>query len=73
MLVITRREQEVLLVGDDIRIVVIRTESGHVKLGIDAPREIRVDRLEVRERINQARAACARNTTSRYQLRDTPM
>lgn len=57
MLVITRREQEVLLVGDDIRIVVIRTESGHVKLGIDAPREIRVDRLEVRERINQARAA----------------
>ena len=37
MLVLTRKRSEMIQIGDDIRIKVIRTASGHVKLGIEAP------------------------------------
>lgn len=49
-LVLTRREGETLCIGDDVRVTVIQTQRGQVKLAIEAPREVSVDRLEVRER-----------------------
>ena len=50
MLVITRRIGEVLCIGDDIRIKITDVSGCAVRLGISAPREIPVDRLEIRER-----------------------
>ena len=47
MLVLSRREQEVILVGDDIRIVVLEIRRGQVRLGIDAPPEVKVLREEL--------------------------
>jgi len=47
MLVLTRKRSEMIQIGDDIRIKVIRTASGHVKLGIDAPGHVRVLRAEL--------------------------
>ena len=47
MLVLTRRIGESLLIGGNIRIVVIRFADGGVKLGIEAPKEISILRAEL--------------------------
>ncbi|WP_437203147.1 carbon storage regulator [Planctomicrobium sp. SH664] len=47
MLVISRKSQEYLQIGDNIIVKVIRTASGSVKIGIDAPGGVRVLRGEL--------------------------
>jgi carbon storage regulator len=47
MLVLSRKLNESITIGSDIRIVVIELERDHVKLGIEAPRGVRVLRPEV--------------------------
>ena len=49
MLVLTRKSAETIRIGDDIVIKVIKTGSGSVKIGIDAPESIRVIRGELLE------------------------
>jgi carbon storage regulator len=48
MLVLTRRPREVVLVGPDIQIMVLDIGGGRVRLGITAPRELRVLRQETK-------------------------
>ena len=57
MLVIRRRQGESLLIGENVEIEVLELGSGHVKLGIRAPREIRILRKEVQVTSLQNRAA----------------
>jgi carbon storage regulator len=47
MLVLTRKLTEKLYIGADICITVVRLDSGQVRLGIEAPREIPVLRAEL--------------------------
>ena len=47
MLVLTRKENETIQIGDSITITVTRIRPDKVQLGIDAPREIPVHRGEV--------------------------
>lgn len=49
MLVLTRKPAECIRIGDNIVIKVIKTTRGAVKIGIDAPAEIRVVRGELLE------------------------
>ena len=49
MLVLTRKAAETIQIGDDVVIKVIKTGSGTVKIGIDAPDEVRVIRGELLE------------------------
>jgi carbon storage regulator len=53
MLVLTRKAGEGIIIGDDIRITVVELKGGGVRIGIDAPRELKVHRQEVYERIEQ--------------------
>ena len=51
-LVLTRRIGETIVINGNIR-VTIRSISGHqVKVGIDAPREVSINRQEIQERID---------------------
>jgi len=50
MLILTRRPQETIRVGDDVTITVLAVEGSKVRIGINAPRHITVDREEVHER-----------------------
>ncbi len=49
MLVLTRKAEETIRIGDDIVIKVIKTGMGTVKIGIEAPANIRVMRGELLE------------------------
>ncbi len=51
MLVLSRKTSERITIGRDVVVTVLRTDRGTVKLGIDAPPEVRVVRgeLEVRD------------------------
>lgn len=49
MLVLTRKRAEMIKIGDDIVIKVIQTGRGSVKIGIEAPANVRVLRAELAE------------------------
>lgn len=50
MLVLSRKAGQSLLVGSDIRITLVSVRGNQVKIAIDAPREVPVDRAELRSR-----------------------
>ena len=57
MLVIGREVGEVIMIGENIRLVVVETRDGVVRFGVDAPREVPVHRSEVYKRIKEAKKA----------------
>jgi carbon storage regulator len=60
MLVLTRKLGESIRIGDNIIVKVVDLDSRHVKLGIDAPKSVSVNREEIYERIqNENKAASA--------------
>ena len=53
MLVLSRRLGEAIVIGDSIHLTIVDVGGGKVKLGIDAPEEVRIDREEVFQRRNE--------------------
>ncbi|MFH0925709.1 MAG: carbon storage regulator CsrA [bacterium] len=53
MLVLTRKTNESIIISDDIEIMVVEVQGDHVKLGINAPRDVSVNRKEVYELIKR--------------------
>src|SRR5262249_42274111 len=54
MLVLTRRPSESIIIANNIKITVVSVGPGRVKLGIEAPPTIRVDRQEIHDKIEQS-------------------
>ena len=50
MLILMRRLGEKLCIGDDITVTVRGIQGGQVKLGVQAPADVAVDREEIRIR-----------------------
>lgn len=53
MLILTRRVSEAIKINDDITITVLGVKGMQVRLGIDAPKEVPVNREEIYNRIRQ--------------------
>ena len=53
MLVLTRKLDESIVIGGEIRITIVEIRSGRVVLGIEAPQRVSVHREEVARRIGQ--------------------
>ena len=47
MLVLTRKLNEEILIGDDIKVTLIRVRGNTVRIGIEAPRDVRIVRGEL--------------------------
>ncbi len=47
MLVLSRKIGETITIGDNIKVSVIRLEGGRVRLGVDAPSDVRILRAEL--------------------------
>ncbi|MGH8228543.1 MAG: carbon storage regulator CsrA [Steroidobacteraceae bacterium] len=50
MLILTRRSGETVHIGDDVIVTVLAVKGNQVRIGIDAPRSVAVDREEIYER-----------------------
>jgi carbon storage regulator len=57
MLVLTRRSNQSIMIGDEIEVSVLSTAGDKVRIGITAPRSIPVFRREVYLEIEQERTA----------------
>ncbi len=60
MLVLTRKLGENIRIGDSVKITVLEVRSGQVKLGIEAPPEVKVHREEIYARIQEEKRAQGR-------------
>lgn len=49
MLVLRRKINQSIVIGDDIRVVVVGVEGDSVKLGVQAPQSVSVQRSEIAE------------------------
>lgn len=49
MLILTRKKNETIHIGDGISVTVIRVSGNKVRLGVTAPRELRVMRIELED------------------------
>ena len=79
MLRITRRAGERILLGDDVVIEVTEVKGGTVRIGIDAPRSLRIYREELWLEVKRENEAAAHAATmampdvkSRLERRDVP-
>jgi len=71
MLVLTRKVGEEILIGDSIKIKVIEISGSKVRLGIDAPAEMRIYREEILERVrSENRLAAAWELTDYRRFMD---
>ena len=52
MLILTRKQSEALVIGDDIEITVLGIKGNQVRLGITAPRDVTVHRKEIYSKIH---------------------
>lgn len=50
MLVLTRKSEESILIGDNVEVVILEIRGSVVRIGIKAPREISVVRSEIAKR-----------------------
>ena len=55
MLILTRRVNESIVIGDDVNVVVLGVQGNQVRLGIAAPANVAVHREEIYERIQRER------------------
>lgn len=56
MLILTRRVGESIVVGDDIVLTVFEVRGDAVRIGIEAPRSVKVNRKEIYEEIQRSNA-----------------
>ena len=53
MLILTRRINETLNIGDDVQVTVLGIKGNQVRIGINAPRDVPVHREEIYQRIKR--------------------
>lgn len=70
MLILSRRVGESLAIGDDIVVTVVAVGGNQVRLGIDAPRAVRVLRAEIVQAIKDENQAAANAADDPRRLAD---
>jgi len=55
MLVLTRRVGEKILIGENVTVTVLGVKGNQIRIGIEAPRDVRVNREEIYQRIQKER------------------
>jgi carbon storage regulator len=64
MLVLTRRHGESVRIGPDVKVTVVSSTSGQVRIAIDAPEHVGILREEIFERVASANVEAAALTSS---------
>jgi carbon storage regulator len=53
MLILTRRVGEKLMIGDNVEVEVLGIKGNQIRIGVNAPKEVAVHRMEIYQRIQQ--------------------
>jgi carbon storage regulator len=61
VLVLKRKIGESIIIGDDVEITLLQRDGDMIKIGIEAPKSVRVLRKEIYEEIEQANKSAARH------------
>lgn len=69
MLILSRKKDESIIIGDNIEISIVDIKGDHVKLGIKAPKYVKVYRQEVYEAIQRENVAAV-NSITEFELPD---
>ncbi|MCL2350355.1 MAG: carbon storage regulator CsrA [Defluviitaleaceae bacterium] len=64
MLALTRKKGETIIIGDDIIVTVLSVAGDSVKIGVNAPRHIPVNRQEIYQQILEQNKAAAKTTAT---------
>ena len=64
MLVLSRKKNESIIIGENIVVTVVEVRGDKVRLGFDAPKEVSVHRQEVYEAIKRGEVPRAEDTAS---------
>lgn len=72
MLVLTRKPNQSIMIGDDIEVTVLEVRGEQVRIGVNAPKHIPVHRREIYEEIQQQRAQAAVYTETDTSAEETP-
>ncbi len=64
MLILTRRLGESIIIEDNITVTVIDINKQQIKLGIDAPKHITINREEVAKKVNDENQLSPASTTN---------
>jgi len=62
MLILSRKINEKIMIGDDISVSIIEIRGDQVRLGVDAPKTVKVYRQEVFDAIRAENRAAAEST-----------
>ena len=55
MLILTRSQNESIIISDDIKITILGTKGQDVKIGIEAPEDVEIWREEIYQKIQEPR------------------
>ena len=56
MLILTRKQDESIVIGNNIKVTILSDKHGQVKLGIDAPEDVEIWREEIYNQIEESRS-----------------
>ncbi|PQZ96463.1 carbon storage regulator [Arthrobacter sp. MYb227] len=74
MLVLTRKVGEKILIGEDIVLTILEVRGDSIKVGIDAPRDVKIQRAEmvaaVTEANQEAAAAASAGSSTEARLKE---
>ena len=68
MLILRRKKNESILIGDNIRLTVIETAADGVRIAIDAPKHISILREELSHAEEENRSAVAKDHSAIFSL-----
>lgn len=53
MLVLSRKEAQEIMIGEHIAVSIIKIRNGKIKIGIDAPKDVNIRRVELNDSPNE--------------------
>jgi carbon storage regulator len=63
VLVLSRKKNEKIVIGDDVIVTILEIRGDQIQLGISAPREVSIHRMEVYESIKRVTEEAAQSST----------
>ncbi|MDR1986645.1 MAG: carbon storage regulator CsrA [Treponema sp.] len=63
MLILSRKVNEKIMIGEDISIAIIEIQGDHIRIGVDAPKAVKVFRQEVFDSIKSENKAAAESAS----------